>query len=204
MRNFERQADLYSENIMGTPFHTVNSLEKIALLSGRIRDLPSWHHFSIKERVECLLDTLKKPDLARRHNRFIAISFVIYLICTLGLGYLLNFSPLKQDLYYRMAGKTLHEQVIKEPDNIILLQGLAMFYHERGKYSDAKAVYERILELDSKQPTALNNLAWLLATVPDDKLKDPKKALTATISSSLKNSSHLKNKKNRPGLTGFF
>jgi Zn-dependent protease with chaperone function len=178
MRNFERQADLYSANIMGTPFHTVNSLEKIALLSGRIRDLPSWHHFSIRERVECLLETLKKPDLARRHNRFIAVSFFIYLACTFGLGYILDFSPLKQEIYYRMAGNILEEQALKEPNNIALLQGLAMFYHERGKYSDAKAIYERILELDSKQPTALNNLAWLLATVPDDKLKDPKKALT--------------------------
>jgi Zn-dependent protease with chaperone function len=177
MRNFERQADLYSSDVMGTPFHTVNSLEKIALFSGKTRDLPSWHHFSIKERVECLLETLKRPDLVKRHNRFLAISFVMYLVCALGLGYLLNFSPLKQNLYYMMAGKTLQERVIKEPDNIILLQSLAMFYQETEKYTEAKYTYEKILNLDSNQPTALNNLAWLLVTASDDNLRDPGRGL---------------------------
>jgi len=177
MRNFERQADLYSADIMGTPLHIVSSLEKIALLSGKTRDLPNWHHFSIRERVECLLDTIKKPDLARRHNSFIATSFALYLVCTLGLGYLLNFSPLKQDLYYRMAGNALEEQALKEPYNVALLQGLAMFYHETEKYPEAKAAYERILELDNMHATSMNNLAWLLVTAPDKNLKDPGRAL---------------------------
>ena len=34
MRNFERQADLYSAVAMGTPMLTVSSLEKIAFFSG--------------------------------------------------------------------------------------------------------------------------------------------------------------------------
>jgi len=178
MRNFERQADLYSAAVMGTPIHTINSLEKIAFFGGKIRDLPSWHHFSIRERVECLQDMIKKPDLVRRHNRFIAISFVIYLAGTLCLGYILNFSSLKQNLYYRMAGNTLQKQVLKEPDNINLLQGLAMLYHETGKYKEAKDAYERILGLDGNQATALNNLAWLLVTCQDEKLRDPRRALT--------------------------
>ena len=54
MRNFERQADLYSAQLMGTPNYTIESLEKIALWSGKSRDVPSWHHFSIRQRVECL------------------------------------------------------------------------------------------------------------------------------------------------------
>jgi len=177
MRNFERQADLYSAVVMGSPFPTINSLEKIALFSGKIRDLPSWHHFSIKERVECLLATLKRPDLIRRHNRFIALSFAGYLICTLGLGYLLNFSPLKQDLYYKMAGNTLQEQILQDPDNITLLQGLAMLYHETGKYKEAIVTYERILSINDEQPTTLNNLAWLLVTVQDEELRNPQRAL---------------------------
>ena len=41
MRNFERQADLYSAKTMGTPMPAISSLEKIALLSGKIRELPS-------------------------------------------------------------------------------------------------------------------------------------------------------------------
>ena len=178
MRNFERQADLYSAVVMGSPFPTINSLEKIALFSGKIRDIPSWHHFSIKERVECLAATLEKPDLIRRHNRFIVLSFAIYLISMAGLGCLLNFSPLKQSLYYKMAGNTLQEEILKTPDNITMLQTLAMLYHETGKYREAINTYDRILMLDIMQPTTLNNLAWLLVTVPDKKLRDPERALT--------------------------
>jgi len=177
MRNFERQADLYSAVIMGTPSHTINSLEKIALFSGKTRDLPSWHHFSIRERVECLFETLKRPDLIKRHNRFITVSFAIYMVCMIGLGYLLNFGTLKQDIYYRMAGRALQEQIAGEPDNIVLLQGLALLYHETEKYSEAKDVYERILERDPTQTTALNNLAWILVTNTDKKLRDPQRGL---------------------------
>ena len=177
MRNFERQADLYSAAVMGTPLHTVNSLEKIALYSGKTRDLPSWHHFSIKERVECLMDSLERPDLLHRHNRFLAVCFIVFLAGASGIGYFLNFSPVKQDLYYSMAARTLQEQVKKEPGNIAFLQGLAMLYHETGRYAEAKDAYERILELDGTQPGTMNNLAWLLVTSMDDKLRDPVRAL---------------------------
>ncbi|MBN1626433.1 MAG: M48 family metalloprotease [Deltaproteobacteria bacterium] len=178
MRNFERQADLYSAVVMGAPAHTINSLEKIALFSGKTRDLPSWHHFSIRERVECLLGTIKRPDLIKGHNRFVAISFAIYLICTIGAGYLLNFSNLKQDLYYRMAGRALQEQIAREPGNIDLLQGLALLYHETERHHEAKDAYERILKLDPNHATALNNLSWLLVTSPDVDMRDPQRALS--------------------------
>jgi tetratricopeptide (TPR) repeat protein len=181
MRNFERQADLYSAVVMGSPFPTINSLEKIALYSGKIRNLPSWHHFSIRERVECLLATIKTPDLIRRHNRFLIRSIVIFLVCTGGLGYILNFSPLTQNLYTK-AGNTLQERILKtqalqDPNNITLLQGLAMFYQETGKDNEALKTYDRIIALDSLQTTALNNLAWLLVTAQDKELRDPARAL---------------------------
>ena len=63
MRHFERQADLYSALAIGTPEYTVSSLEKIAFAGGKSRDLPSWHHFSISERVACLRRTIGDPGL---------------------------------------------------------------------------------------------------------------------------------------------
>jgi len=177
MRNFERQADLYSAVTMGSPAPVISSLEKIALLSGKSRSIPSWHHFSIKERVDYLWRFLKEPGLVNRHNRMIGISFAAYLICAVGLGYYLNFSPMKQDLQYKLVSNVLQPQISEDPDNIVLLRDLAMAYHEMGKYTEAIETYERILLLDSEQAVVLNNLAWLLVTVPDEGLRDPKRAL---------------------------
>jgi Zn-dependent protease with chaperone function len=176
MRNFERQADLYSAVVMGSPFPTINSLEKIGFHGGKIRNLPSWHHFSIRERVDCLLNTLKDPGLIRRHNRFISVSIVLFLVCTAGLGCFLNFGPMKQFLLNK-TGDTLQQQVLQNPDNISLLQSLATYYQEAGKDKEAIKTYDRILMLDSQQAVALNNLAWLLVTVKEKELRDPPKAL---------------------------
>ncbi|MBU2499554.1 MAG: M48 family metalloprotease, partial [Proteobacteria bacterium] len=177
MRQFERQADLYSAVAMGSPKETISSLEKIALLSGKIRDLPSWHHFSIKERVDCLWRTLKSPEIVRRHNRFVAVSFGIYLIVMTSLGYLLNFSPLKENLIYRLMGRALQQEMVDQPDNPLLYQNLAMIYHRMGNYQEAINAYDTLLSLDRNQAVALNNLAWILVTAPDERLRDKERAL---------------------------
>ncbi len=177
MRNFERQADLYSAKIMGTPGPTISSLEKIAYFSGNTMDLPSWHHFSIRQRIDCLLGTREDPDLGRRHNRFVAAIFLIYLLCVVGLGYTLNFSPLKQHMIYSLAGKVLNERLLEEPDNISLYQDFAMVCHEMGEYEKAIEAYGRIIALDSNQAASLNNLAWILVTAPDERLRDKGRAL---------------------------
>ena len=177
MRQFERQADLYSARAMGSPRYTISSLEKIALLSGKIRELPSWHHFSIKERVDFLWRTLEEPGLIRKHNRFVVSSFCIYLACMIGLGYLFNFSQSKQNLTYMLYEGVLNQQIIKDPKRITVYRDLAMIYHERGKYKKAIEAYEKILDLDQAQPVAFNNLAWLLVTVPDENLREHDRAL---------------------------
>ena len=177
MRNFERQADLHSAVVMETPGPTINALEKIALLSGKSRELPSWHHFSIKERVDFLWRILRKPELMKRHNRFVAFSFVIYLVCIIGLGYFLNFSPVKQNLTYDLITRVINQQLIKEPDNIFLYQNLSMVYHKMERYGDAIRAYERVILLDQTRAGALNNLAWLLVTSPEEDLRDRQRAL---------------------------
>lgn len=177
MRNFERQADLYSAVAMGSPAPTISSLEKIALISGKTRDLPSWHHFSIKERVDYLWRFLKEPNLLNRHNRMIALSFAVYLICAVGLGYYLNFSPMKQDLQYRLISNMLQRQISEDPGNIELVRSLAIVYYEMNRYTEAKETYKRVLLLDGEQAIALNNLAWLLVTAPEEGLRDPERAL---------------------------
>jgi len=177
MRNFERQADLYSATIMGTPIFTIRSLEKIAFLSGRSRDLPSWHHFSIKERVEYLVRAYRKPGLAKHHHRFVLISFLVYLVVISALGCLLNFGPVKRHMSHSIIEKAIHQQLVKEPRNVDLYLGLAMMYQEMGKERETADVYERVIALDPYRAVALNNLAWLLATTSTEGLRDPERAV---------------------------
>jgi len=177
MRHFERQADLYSARVMGTPEYTISSLEKIALLSGQSRNVPSWHHFSIRQRVDCLLRFAREPSLLKRQNRFVAVNFFLFVFLLLGVGYVLNFSPLKQKMAYVALENVLQEQVSKNPADLSLYENLAMLYHKMGDYRKAKEVYEKILELDPDRPVSLNNLAWLLATSDDPELRDTKRAL---------------------------
>ncbi len=177
MRNFERQADLYSAVTMGTPMLTISSLEKIAFLSGKSRNIPNWHHYSIKQRIDYLLRVYREPGLVKKHNRFVLTSFLIYLLCICALGYFLNFGPVKQQLTTMMIGKALNQQILKDPRNIELYLNLAMIYQQMGKGRETMDVYERIIGLDPNRAVALNNLAWLLATTPDEKLRDPNRAI---------------------------
>jgi len=172
MRHFERQADLYSAVSMEGPRQTISSLEKIALLGGKIRDLPSWHHFSIRERVDFLWRTTTESSLAKRHNRFVAFSFAVYLILVLGFGILLNFGPLKKNLIYRWAEQSLRQRIETQPRKLELSQNLADLYQEMGEYREARRIYEWIIDLDPHQAGALNGLAWLLATAEDKKMRD--------------------------------
>jgi Zn-dependent protease with chaperone function len=165
MRHFERQADLYSAVVMDSPLPTVRSLEKIALLSGKIRDLPSWHHFSIRERVHCLQKMITDPRLFRKQTIFIAVCLGIYLIGAGGLGYTLNSPSARTSLESLLLGKTFHQYQS------------AAAYQEAGKDANAIEMYEKIIREDPGQAVALNNLAWLLVTTPDPALRDPKRGL---------------------------
>ncbi len=177
MRNFERQADLYSVTTMGSPRPTISSLEKIALMSGKSRELPSWHHFSIKERVDYLWRTLSEPQLGKKHHRFVTTSFLFYLVLIAGFGYLLNFSSIEQDLGNKIKTTAVKRQLAKDPNNVQFLLALAGAYQEMGKLDEAIKIYDKIILLDHSEAVALNNLAWILVTTSDESLKDEERGL---------------------------
>lgn len=158
MRHFERQADTYAAVTIGDPSPIISSLEKIALLSGKIRDVPSWHHFSIRQRVDFLADSYKNPGMINRHKRLILSSFVIYLGLILSLAYLLYMTPVKKYITNDLNNRYITEQIEKRP-------------------KEAVRLYEKKLSLDYKQPDVLNNLAWLLVTTRDPDVRDIKRGL---------------------------
>lgn len=64
-----------------------------------------------------------------------------------------------------------------EPDNIVMRQNRADTYLWLGKQAEALADYEAAVKLDPDNSNVLNNLAWLLATSPDENLRDGKRAV---------------------------
>ena len=64
-----------------------------------------------------------------------------------------------------------------EPDGPLGYQGRADAYLAIGKQVEALADYEQALKLDPDNASLLNNLAWLLATSPDDNLRDGRRSI---------------------------
>ncbi|MEX2138630.1 MAG: tetratricopeptide repeat protein [Pirellulales bacterium] len=57
------------------------------------------------------------------------------------------------------------------------LRGRADAYLSIGKQAEAIADYEQALKVRPKEPGLLNNLAWVLATSPDEKIRDGQRAI---------------------------
>jgi tetratricopeptide (TPR) repeat protein len=70
------------------------------------------------------------------------------------------------------------QQVLKQmPDSIHARYQLGLLLQSQGRFAPAVAQLQKVLELDPKHVMAQNNLAWLLATCPDDPLRNGKKAV---------------------------
>ena len=102
---------------------------------------------------------------------------MLYLICIIGLGYFVNSKVMRQNINYALIGRTLEQQLAKEPDNIVLHENVAMIYHEMGRLKEAIETYKKVIRLDPTRAVALNNLAWIMVTAPDKDLRDRQYAL---------------------------
>ena len=65
----------------------------------------------------------------------------------------------------------------KKPDHWAALRGRGDSLLNSGKHRRAIADYEKAFALQPKDPGILNNLAWVLATSPDDELRDGARAV---------------------------
>lgn len=75
------------------------------------------------------------------------------------------------------AVKTFSAVLAIEPADWQALHGRGDAYLNLGRQSDALADYEQALKLKPDDEGLLNNLAWLLATSPDAKLRDGRRAI---------------------------
>ena len=183
LRNSERQADLYAMELIGDPRPLVSSLEKIAFRSGRMEDLPSWHHFSIRQRIDCLVEAFNNRDLVRRHNRKLYGSFLIFTAAISGLlllNWKANQAGLTRDLRSEVELRILEKGISQEPDNVEYLAAYGGLLYEKGRLSEAETVLRAALMHDPENASVLNNLAWLYATGPSP-FRNPREALDLAL-----------------------
>lgn len=86
-------------------------------------------------------------------------------------------------MFYSVEGKPrkaierFTKVLAKEPDNFIALRGRADALLSIGRQAEAIADYEKALKKKPDDSGVLNNLAWVLATSPDEKLRNGKRSI---------------------------
>lgn len=92
------------------------------------------------------------------------------LLMQLGMFYAADKKPQK-------AVDTFDQVIAEDGKNWIAYRGRADAYLSIGKQAEAIADYEAALKLQPGNSGILNNLAWILATSPEDKLRDGKRSI---------------------------
>ena len=181
MRNFERQADIFVFDLLGTAAPLITTLEKIALSSGEPDDKPNWHHFSIRERIDYLKRCIADPSWIARHHTKVKRGIVGYLtiVFLLGVvGFQLSFGEAGRKLDDHFYEKIILQEISRTPENTDLYVLLGDVYYGRDKHHKARQSYEQAINLSEDHARALNNLAWLYATTHQSGIRNPERALT--------------------------
>jgi tetratricopeptide (TPR) repeat protein len=183
-RAFERQADLYAIEALNDPAPVAKALTAISAHSGKIDDIPSWHHGSVGERVRFIYDAGNDPALIRAHHkiirkmkRIITISVVV-LFC--GAIYL-NLPEVNKDLRVLALLTGLETRVEHNPSDVIGWSALGSIRLDRGFEALALKAFERAIELTPPEAEAYNGAAWLLATTNNNELLDPERAVELAL-----------------------
>lgn len=183
-RNFERQADLHALEIQGNALPLIGSLEKIGGFHPLVRSLPSWHHYSIQERISFLFRCQNVPEEVLRHHRKVKRLVGGYLLLLLVLlALVIGWRYLQWDRYLnlRLQSVIVNRMLEQEPANPVLFFLAGSLALETGNLGRAQEFLQRSLELRLDNPEALNNLAWLHATAKDPSFRDPQKALSLAL-----------------------
>lgn len=146
----------------------------------------------IHEAVEHYYATLRlKPDHEGAHNN-LGFTFALqgqWQQATNHYIHALRSDPKNPDVHFNMGIAQLHlghpsnaldhfTRTLREhPSHPLADRYLADALSAVGRARDAAGHYRAALKLNPDQPEPLNNLAWILATHPDEKLRDGKEAV---------------------------
>ena len=174
MRHMERQADFFSLDFMQDPAPLAGALQRIARLSANNPNQPSWHHFSIAQRVQALY---RAPigRAAARQGRFLkGAALVLCLFMLLAAG--LNLVVQKHGPFERVRSATV-ERLQDNPNNYMAQYLLAHQEWRAGFESQAIKIMREIAQNQPNNPNVLNDLAWFLLQAENQDLHDPPAAL---------------------------
>jgi tetratricopeptide (TPR) repeat protein len=150
------------------------------MTSGQPANKPNWHHYSIVERIGFLRKCEADRSWISRHDRKIRTSIAVYLagILMIGaLGYNVNWGESGKKLNAHLFEKVLLREIEKNPNNPVSYNVLGDIYVMRKDFDLAKNAYEKAIFLQPDNHSALNNLAWILATSEDTAFRNPPRAV---------------------------
>ncbi len=180
MRNFERQADLFSYTMMDSAQPLISTFEKIAITSRQSPDRPNWHHFSIKERIDYLKKCESDNSWIKRHDVKIRKSIAVYIagILLVGwVGYNIHYNNTGKQINASVLKMMIENQIDQDSQNPNLYQALGDIYYSEKDFKKTIYAYEKALQLNPDHVRALNNLAWLYATCENKDFRRPETAL---------------------------
>lgn len=178
-RAFERQADLHALETLGDAGTLISAFESLSRHSGDLRDVPSWHHGSLGERIAFLEAAAADPSVGRAHHRKVARlklasgAFVLSLLAAMAWLHLPQTSVALERASRQSGLERFLSRHPDEPAAWVLLGGLRL---DAGDDSGAMAAFRTALTLSPADPEAQNGLAWALVTARDPALRDPGEA----------------------------
>jgi tetratricopeptide (TPR) repeat protein len=193
MRNFERQADGYVYALFDTAQPLIRTLEKIAIYSGQPPNRPNWHHYSINERIAYLETCEADRTAIKQHDHKLRKGIATYLVgMILVAGISLNFSGTGARLGNHLEKRTIISELERRPESPDLYKRLGDIHYNAENYIGVREAYEKSISLDPNNPEALNNLAWLYVTCPEEEFRNPFRGLQlAEKAAQLSESAHI-------------
>ena len=176
MRTFERQADLHIFKFFDDASALISTFYKIASLSRQSLEKPNWHHFSIGQRIRFLQACQESPWLIDGYHRRVKMLVTGYLVVVLSVffcGYTISYGAAKDAFDNYIAEKFLFQQMDLHPENAELYAMVGDYYYDKENYEKAVASYQNVLRVAPDNIHALNNLAWLYATCPEPRYRNP-------------------------------
>ncbi len=180
MRNFERQADIHIFRFKPDVFPMISTFQKIAFMTGQSPDKPNWHHYSIGQRVDFLQACSKDPSLVLRHHVHVkrliwGYLLLVTLVCA--MGYSVSYGVAKEPFSQFVTQKIVEQELELDPDNSDLYAVVGDYHYDQKAYGKAVEAYENVIRIDPENVHALNNLAWLYATCPEEQFQNRERAL---------------------------
>jgi hypothetical protein len=156
-RTLEQHADLSGAMLMGDFATFRTALEKIAFLSGNVRNVKGWRHHSVAHRGGFLESVRNDPAIGeaflRKLSRIRTILFVLFGISVVAFAYHVA-GDLTQDAESRLWREAGYYYTAGQPDEIGKVIDRTALEVSPGKAAVFSAAYARRYHLEGDRPQA--------------------------------------------------